>query len=44
VVTQDDAGLAAPVSLARASLEQRLTELPAKLADLRGYFDDLLVF
>lgn len=43
VATQDDGMLAAPVSLARATLEQRLTEFPEKLADLRGYLDDLVV-
>ena len=35
VATQEDSGLAAPVSMARATLEQRLTELPQKVADLR---------
>ncbi|WP_230589229.1 hypothetical protein [Mycobacterium kansasii] len=45
VATQQETGLglAAPVSLARATLEQRLSELPEKMADLRGYLDDLVV-
>ncbi len=43
VATQEDAGLASGVSLARATLEQRLDELPEKVADLRVYLDDLVV-
>jgi len=40
--TQED-GLAAPVSMARATLEQRLSELPERVADLRQYFDGVLI-
>lgn len=42
VATQDPAGVAAPVSLARATLEQRLDELPGKFAELREYLDAVL--
>ncbi|MBS9535586.1 hypothetical protein KIH27_18530 [Mycobacterium sp. M1] len=42
VDTQDPPGVAAPVSLARATLEQHLTELPDKLAEQRRYLDALL--
>lgn len=40
VVQQDTA--AAPVSLARATLEQRLAELPAQVAGLREFLDAVL--
>jgi chromosome segregation ATPase len=43
VTTQDDPGIAAPVSLARATLDQRLADLPTKIADLRQYLDELAV-
>src|ERR1700739_2001507 len=33
VATQEDPGLTVPVSLARATLEQRLSELPGQFAD-----------
>ncbi|MFW0154390.1 hypothetical protein ACNUDN_32025 (plasmid) [Mycobacterium sp. smrl_JER01] len=32
----------APVSMARATLEQRLDELPQRVSEFRQYFDDLL--
>ena len=35
-------GPAAPVSMARATLEQRLVELPERVADLRQYLDDVV--
>ncbi|WP_200865864.1 coiled-coil domain-containing protein [Mycobacteroides abscessus] len=35
-------GLAAPVSLARANLEQQLAELPERLGALRQYFDGVV--
>ena len=38
----DSAASSAPVSMARATLEQRLTELPDKIGELRRYFDGLL--
>ncbi|WAJ47959.1 hypothetical protein OK015_28830 (plasmid) [Mycobacterium sp. Aquia_216] len=44
VATQEeDTRLAAPVSLARATLEQRLVELPEQVATLRGYLDDVVL-
>lgn len=43
VAMQEEVGLASGVSLARATLEQRLDELPEKVADLRVYLDDLVV-
>lgn len=42
VATQDERGFAAPVSLARASLEQQLDQLPEKVTELREYLDDVL--
>ena len=36
------AASSAPVSMARATLEQRLTELPDKIGELRRYFDGVL--
>jgi chromosome segregation ATPase len=41
VAVQEDA-VGAPVSIARATLEQHLAELPAKVEELRGFFDGLL--
>jgi len=41
VVVQEDA-VAAPVSLARATLEQQLAELPAKVGELREVLDDVM--
>jgi hypothetical protein len=34
-------GVSAPVSLARAALEQRVAEVPGKLAELRDFLDRL---
>src|SRR5258707_13488756 len=41
VVVQEGA-VAAPVSLARATLEQRLAELPAKVGELREVLDHVV--
>ncbi|MBN3459775.1 hypothetical protein JNN96_37725 [Mycobacterium sp. DSM 3803] len=41
-VTTEEAAPAAPVSLARASLEQRLEQLPEKVGELREYLDSIL--
>lgn len=43
VATQEPPTPAAPVSLARATLEQRLELLPEKFAELREYLDSLVV-
>ena len=40
--TRED-GLSAPVSMARATLEQRLSELPERIADLHQYFDGIVI-
>lgn len=42
VATQEEAGLAAPVSLARATLEQQLQQLPQKFGELREYLDSVM--
>ncbi len=42
VTTQEPSNAAAPVSLARATLEQRLEQLPEKFGELREYLDSLL--
>ena len=42
VPAQED-GLNAPVSMARATLEQRLVELPGRVADLRQYLDAVVL-
>ena len=36
-------GLTAPVSMARATLEQRLSELPGRFEDLRQYLDGVVL-
>ncbi|HRD10264.1 MAG TPA: phosphoenolpyruvate-utilizing N-terminal domain-containing protein, partial [Mycobacterium sp.] len=36
-------GLTAPVSMARATLEQRLSELPGRFEDLRRYLDGVVL-
>lgn len=42
--TQDEGGgLSAPVSMARATLDQRLAELPGRVADLRQYLDAVVL-
>ena len=41
--TQDEGGLTAPVSMARATLDQRLAELPGRVADLRQYLDAVVL-
>lgn len=43
VTTQDDPGTSAPVSMARATLDQRLSELPGRLDDMRSYLGELAV-
>ncbi len=35
-------GSSAPVSMARATLEQRLAEFPGRVAEMRGYLDDVV--
>lgn len=42
VIALDADAAAAPVSLARATLEQRLAELPGRFADLRSYLDEVV--
>lgn len=41
VTVQEDLGTAAPVSMARATLDQRLDELPGRLEDLRSFLGDM---
>ncbi|MGV7354719.1 hypothetical protein PJM26_29915, partial [Mycobacterium kansasii] len=42
VALQEDSGTSAPVSMARATLDQRLAEFPGRVAELRQYFDDVV--
>lgn len=42
VVEVDEQLVSAPVSMARASLEQQLAELPSKMSEFRDYMDKLL--
>ena len=42
VLTDDEPGVAAPVSMARATLDQRLAELPTRFTDLRQYLDGVV--
>lgn len=42
VTTQEAPATAAPVSMARATLDQRLAELPGQLAEHRQYLDDIV--
>ena len=42
VAIQEDSATSAPVSMARATLDQRLAELPGRVAELRQYFDDVV--
>lgn len=41
-VIHDEPGATAPVSMARATLDQRLAELPERFADLRQYLDGVV--
>ena len=41
VDVQEDLGTAAPVSMARATLDQRLDELPGRLEDLRSFLGEM---
>lgn len=42
VATEQEVGPAAPVSLARVTLEQQLEQLPEKVGELREYLDSVL--
>lgn len=42
VAVQEDSAVSAPVSMARATLDQRLAELPSRVEELRQYFDDVV--
>lgn len=42
VLTEYESGVAAPVSMARATLDQRLAELPTRFADLCHYLDGVV--